>query len=73
MPEPPAELVAWVRGAAKVKRLALPVGILVGMLPLLLSLEHLLLEMMLLILLFSGWLLQLLCANAMLPLQIGKD
>ncbi|CAL5392385.1 unnamed protein product [Camellia sinensis] len=30
MPEPPAESVAWVRGAAKVKRLALPVSILVG-------------------------------------------
>ncbi|KAK4573524.1 hypothetical protein RGQ29_031471 [Quercus rubra] len=30
MPEPPAESVAWVRGAAKVKRLALPVGILVA-------------------------------------------
>ncbi|CAK9148906.1 unnamed protein product [Ilex paraguariensis] len=30
MPEPPAESVAWVHGAAKVKRLALPVGILVG-------------------------------------------
>ena len=28
MPEPFAESVAWVRGAAKVKRLALPVGIL---------------------------------------------
>lgn len=30
MPEPPAESVAWVQGAAKVKRLALPVSILVG-------------------------------------------
>ncbi|PSS14303.1 Cytochrome c oxidase assembly protein [Actinidia chinensis var. chinensis] len=30
MPEPPAESVAWVRGAAKVKRLALPVSVLVG-------------------------------------------
>lgn len=30
MPEPPAESVAWVHGAAKVRRLALPVGILVG-------------------------------------------
>lgn len=30
MPEPPAESIAWVRGAAKVKRLALPVGLLVG-------------------------------------------
>ncbi|XP_031114760.1 cytochrome c oxidase assembly protein COX15-like [Ipomoea triloba] len=30
MPEPPAESLAWVHGAAKVKRLALPVGILVG-------------------------------------------
>lgn len=30
MPEPPAESVAWVRGAAKVKRLALPVSLLVG-------------------------------------------
>lgn len=30
MPEPPAESLACVRGAAKVKRLALPVGILVG-------------------------------------------
>nr|XP_033508477.1 cytochrome c oxidase assembly protein COX15 isoform X2 [Nicotiana tomentosiformis] len=30
MPEPPAESLAYVRGAAKVKRLALPVGILVG-------------------------------------------
>lgn len=30
MPEPPAESVAWVRGAAKVKRLALPLSILVG-------------------------------------------
>lgn len=30
MPEPPAESVAWVRGAAKVKRLALPVSIVVG-------------------------------------------
>ncbi|CAH9108596.1 unnamed protein product [Cuscuta epithymum] len=31
MPEPPAESLAWVQGAAKVKRLALPVGILVGL------------------------------------------
>ena len=30
MPEPPAELVAWLKGAAKVKLLALPVSILVG-------------------------------------------
>ncbi|KAL2548978.1 Cytochrome [Forsythia ovata] len=30
MPEPPAESLAWVRGAARVKRLALPVSILVG-------------------------------------------
>ncbi|XP_062025106.1 cytochrome c oxidase assembly protein COX15-like [Rosa rugosa] len=30
MPEPPAESVAWVHGAAKVKRLALPVSLLVG-------------------------------------------
>ena len=30
MPEPPAESVTWVKSAAKVKRLALPVGILVG-------------------------------------------
>ncbi|CAN6562026.1 unnamed protein product [Malus baccata var. baccata] len=30
MPEPPAESLAWVRGAAKVKRLALPVSLLVG-------------------------------------------
>jgi cytochrome c oxidase assembly protein subunit 15 len=30
MPEPPAESVAWVRGAAKVKRLALPVSVLVA-------------------------------------------
>ncbi|GAV74783.1 COX15-CtaA domain-containing protein [Cephalotus follicularis] len=30
MPEPPAESVAWVRGAAKVKRLALPVSFIVG-------------------------------------------
>ncbi|XP_073141429.1 heme A synthase COX15 isoform X2 [Henckelia pumila] len=30
MPEPPGESVAWVQGAAKVKRLALPVSILVG-------------------------------------------
>ena len=28
MPEPPAESVAWVLGAAKVKRLAVPAGIL---------------------------------------------
>ncbi|KAI4307802.1 hypothetical protein L6164_030945 [Bauhinia variegata] len=31
MPEPPAESVAWVRGAAKVKRLALPISLLVGL------------------------------------------
>ncbi|OWM85928.1 hypothetical protein CDL15_Pgr012178 [Punica granatum] len=31
MPEPPAESVAWVRGAAKVKRIALPVSLLVGL------------------------------------------
>ncbi|KAE8038176.1 hypothetical protein FH972_010711 [Carpinus fangiana] len=30
MPEPPAESVAWVRGAAKVKRFALPVSLLVA-------------------------------------------
>lgn len=30
MPEPPAESVAWVNGAAKVKRFALPVSLLVG-------------------------------------------
>ncbi|XP_059453153.1 cytochrome c oxidase assembly protein COX15 [Corylus avellana] len=30
MPEPPAESVAWVRGAAKVKRLVLPVSLLVA-------------------------------------------
>ncbi|KAK6934668.1 COX15/CtaA family [Dillenia turbinata] len=30
MPEPPAESIAWVHGAAKVKRLALPVSLLVG-------------------------------------------
>ncbi|GFP84963.1 cytochrome c oxidase assembly protein cox15 [Phtheirospermum japonicum] len=30
MPEPPAESLTWVQGAAKVKRLALPVSILVG-------------------------------------------
>ncbi|KAJ8754964.1 hypothetical protein K2173_015476 [Erythroxylum novogranatense] len=30
MPEPPAESVTWVQGAAKVKRLALPVTIIVG-------------------------------------------
>ncbi|CAN6861806.1 unnamed protein product [Brassica oleracea] len=30
MPEPPAESLAWVRGAAKVKRLALPVSFIVG-------------------------------------------
>ncbi|KAL0427917.1 UNVERIFIED_CONTAM: Cytochrome c oxidase assembly protein COX15 [Sesamum latifolium] len=30
MPEPPAESVAWVQGASKVKRLALPVSFLVG-------------------------------------------
>ncbi|XP_028771490.1 cytochrome c oxidase assembly protein COX15 isoform X2 [Neltuma alba] len=31
MPEPPAESLAWVHGAAKVKRLALPIGLLVGL------------------------------------------
>lgn len=31
MPEPPAESLTWVRGAAKVKRLALPVSLLVGL------------------------------------------
>lgn len=31
MPEPPCESVAWVQGAAKVKRLALPVSLLVGL------------------------------------------
>ncbi|KAI4374835.1 hypothetical protein MLD38_012782 [Melastoma candidum] len=30
LPEPPAESVSWVRGAAKVKRIALPVSLLVG-------------------------------------------
>lgn len=30
MPEPPAESVSWVRGAAKVKRIALPVSLLVA-------------------------------------------
>lgn len=30
MPEPPAESVAWVHGAAKVKKLALPVSFIVG-------------------------------------------
>ncbi|XP_013608218.1 PREDICTED: cytochrome c oxidase assembly protein COX15-like [Brassica oleracea var. oleracea] len=30
MPEPPAESLAWVRGAAKVKKLALPVSFIVG-------------------------------------------
>ncbi|GKV36478.1 hypothetical protein SLEP1_g44605 [Rubroshorea leprosula] len=30
MPEPPAESLAWVQGASKVKRLALPVGLIVG-------------------------------------------
>ncbi|TXG66947.1 hypothetical protein EZV62_008222 [Acer yangbiense] len=30
MPEPPAESVTWVRGAAKVKKLAIPVTFLVG-------------------------------------------
>ncbi|KAH7544142.1 hypothetical protein JRO89_XS15G0115700 [Xanthoceras sorbifolium] len=30
MPEPPAESVAWVRGAAKVKKLAIPVSFIVG-------------------------------------------
>ncbi|XP_062081363.1 cytochrome c oxidase assembly protein COX15-like [Humulus lupulus] len=30
MPEPPAESMSWVKGAAKVKRLALPVSLLVG-------------------------------------------
>ncbi|XP_021665738.1 cytochrome c oxidase assembly protein COX15 isoform X3 [Hevea brasiliensis] len=30
MPEPPAESLAWVRGAAKVKRLALPASLIVG-------------------------------------------
>ncbi|KAK7275480.1 hypothetical protein RIF29_16599 [Crotalaria pallida] len=31
MPEPPSESLTWVRGATKVKRLALPVGLLVGL------------------------------------------
>lgn len=31
MPEPPAESLAWVNGAAKVRRLALPMGLLVGL------------------------------------------
>ena len=30
MPEPPSKSVAWVHGAAKVKRVALPVSLLVG-------------------------------------------
>ncbi|EOY11881.1 hypothetical protein QUC31_001535 [Theobroma cacao] len=30
MPEPPAESLAWVQGAAKVKRLAIPVSLIVG-------------------------------------------
>lgn len=30
MPEPPAESLAWVKGASKVKRLALPLTLLVG-------------------------------------------
>ncbi|KAL5550373.1 hypothetical protein UlMin_000549 [Ulmus minor] len=30
MPEPPAESIAWVQGATKVKRLALPISLLVG-------------------------------------------
>ncbi|KAL5547239.1 hypothetical protein UlMin_006926 [Ulmus minor] len=30
MPEPPAESVAWVQGATKVKRLALPISLLIG-------------------------------------------
>lgn len=30
MPEPPTESVAWVNGAAKVKRLAIPISVLVG-------------------------------------------
>ncbi|KAK7299882.1 hypothetical protein RJT34_10710 [Clitoria ternatea] len=31
MPEPPAESLTWVRGAAKVRRLALPISLLVGL------------------------------------------
>ncbi|KAL2316611.1 hypothetical protein Fmac_030487 [Flemingia macrophylla] len=31
MPEPPAESLTWVRGAAKVRRLALPISVLVGL------------------------------------------
>ncbi|XVF76955.1 hypothetical protein PTKIN_Ptkin14bG0001600 [Pterospermum kingtungense] len=31
MPEPPAESLAWVQGAAKVKRLAIPVSLIVGL------------------------------------------
>lgn len=31
MPEPPAESVAWTQGAARVKRLALPVACIVGL------------------------------------------
>jgi cytochrome c oxidase assembly protein subunit 15 len=31
MPEPPAESLTWVRGAVKVKRLAFPVSLLVGL------------------------------------------
>lgn len=30
MPEPPAESLAWVQGAAKLKRLAIPVSLIVG-------------------------------------------
>lgn len=30
MPEPPGESLAWVHGASKVKRLALPVSFIVG-------------------------------------------
>lgn len=30
MPEPPAESLTWVQGATKVKRLAVPVGLIVG-------------------------------------------
>lgn len=40
---------------------------------LILSWDYILTSLTVWILLFSGWLLQLLRANAMLPLQIGKD
>jgi len=31
LPEPPTESLTWVRGAAKVRRLALPISVLVGL------------------------------------------